>query len=168
MTDVAVSADSGRRLEWGLRAVAISDTYSGVLLFGMALLVSFLALEAVGWNFASVPAERLTLIGDSKSLVPWPILFTGMILWQLYYWSTNQTITQRALASKSLREAQKGCYAAAVIRATLVPAIVVSITGRRPSRSESRPQIGAKMACRIAWVATSRPSSVAEASRVFA
>jgi SSS family solute:Na+ symporter len=96
-----------------------------VLLFGMALLVSLLALQAVDWNFDAVPAERLTLIGDSESRVPWPILITGMILWQGYYWSTNQTITQRALASKSLREAQKGCYAAAVIRATLVPAIVV-------------------------------------------
>ncbi len=109
----------------GLRAVAISDTYSGVLLFGMALLVAFLGLQAVDWDFSNIPAERLTLIGGRDSLVPWPILFTGMILWQLYYWSTNQTITQRALASKSLREAQKGCYAAAVIRATLVPAIVV-------------------------------------------
>lgn len=109
----------------GLRAVAISDTYSGVLLFGMALLVSYLALEKVDWSWSNIPAERLTLIGDNASLVPWPILFTGMILWQLYYWSTNQTITQRALASKSLREAQKGCYAAAVIRATIVPIIVV-------------------------------------------
>ena len=109
----------------GLRAVAISDTYSGILLFGMALLVSYLALEKVDWSWSNIPPERLTLIGDNESLVPWPILFTGMILWQLYYWSTNQTITQRALASKSLREAQKGCYAAAVIRATLVPIIVV-------------------------------------------
>lgn len=109
----------------GLRAVAISDTYSGVLLFAMALLVAFLGLQAVDWSFSNIPAERLTMIGGPDSLVPWPILFTGMILWQLYYWSTNQTITQRALASKSLREAQKGCYAAAVIRATLVPAIVV-------------------------------------------
>ncbi|WP_324726161.1 sodium:solute symporter family transporter [Actomonas aquatica] len=112
----------------GLRAVAISDTYSGVLLFGMALLVSYLALDRVDWSFSNVPAERLTLIGDSTSLVPWPILFTGMILWQLYYWSTNQTITQRALAATSLKEAQRGCYAAAVIRATIVP-IVIAVPG---------------------------------------
>ncbi|HUG12507.1 MAG TPA: SLC5 family protein [Opitutaceae bacterium] len=109
----------------GLRAVAISDTYSGVLLFGMALLVSFLALDRVGWSFDAVPAERLTMIGGNESLVPWPILITGMVLWQLYYWSTNQTITQRALAATSLKEAQRGCYAAAAIRATIVPVIVI-------------------------------------------
>ncbi len=112
----------------GLRAVAISDTYSGILLFGMALLVSFLALDKVDWSWNQIPPERLTLIGDSASLVPWPILFTGMILWQLYYWSTNQTITQRALAATSLKEAQKGCYAAAIIRATVVP-IVIAVPG---------------------------------------
>ena len=43
-------------------------------------------------------------------------LLTGMVFSQLYYWSTNQTITQRALAAPSIREAQKGVYAAAVIR----------------------------------------------------
>ncbi|EDY80404.1 transporter, SSS family, putative [Verrucomicrobiia bacterium DG1235] len=109
----------------GLRAVAISDTYSGVLLFGMALLVVFLALAAVDWDLSGLPPERLSLIGDSTSKVPWHTLFTGMVLVQVYYWSTNQTITQRALAATSLKEAQRGCYAAAVIRATIVPAIVI-------------------------------------------
>ncbi|MBC2604726.1 SLC5 family protein [Pelagicoccus albus] len=109
----------------GLRAVAISDTYSGVLLFGMALVVVFLALAAVDWDLSGLPPERLQLIGDSSSKVPWHTLFTGLILVQVYYWSTNQTITQRALAASSLKEAQKGCYAAAIIRLTLVPAIVI-------------------------------------------
>lgn len=109
----------------GLRAVAISDTYSGVLLFSMAILVSMLALIAIDWDFSSIPSERLTMIGSNDSVLPWHTLLTGMIFTQLYYWSTNQTITQRALAATSLREAQKGCYAAALIRATLVPLIVV-------------------------------------------
>jgi len=109
----------------GLRAVAISDTFSGVLLFGMAFLVVFLALNAVSWDLGTLPPERLRLFGDEASILPWSTLLTGMILTQLFYWSTNQTITQRALAAKSLREAQKGCYAAAFIRAFLVPPIVI-------------------------------------------
>jgi SSS family solute:Na+ symporter len=48
-----------------------------------------------------------------------------MIPVQLYYWSTNQTITQRALAARSLGEAQRGCYFAALIRATIVPVCVL-------------------------------------------
>jgi len=38
-----------------------------------------------------------------------------------------------------------------------VPAIVTSMTGRRPIRSESRPQAGEKMNCIAAWLATRRP-----------
>lgn len=109
----------------GLRAVAVSDTYSGVLLFGMALLVAVLALNAVDWDLSSLPAERKALFGGTGSTLPWHALLTGMIPVQLYYWSTNQTITQRALAARSLGEAQRGCYFAAVIRATIVPVCVL-------------------------------------------
>ena len=109
----------------GLRAVAVSDTWCGVLVFGMALLVAFLSLQAVGWDLSGVPPERLTLVGGPDSVLPWPTLLTGMIFTQLYYWSTNQTITQRILAAPSIREAQKGAYGAAAIRLLLVPPMVV-------------------------------------------
>jgi SSS family solute:Na+ symporter len=45
--------------------------------------------------------------GDIVS-VPWPTLLTGMMFIQVFYWSTNQVIVQRALAAKSLAEGQKG------------------------------------------------------------
>lgn len=109
----------------GLRAVAVSDTFSGVLVFGLAFVLVFLALRAVGWDLADLPPERLTMIGDEHSRLPWTTLLTGMIFSQLYYFSTNQTITQRALAAPSVREAKRGAYAAAVIRLLLVPPIVV-------------------------------------------
>tara|TARA_R110002050_G_scaffold112394_2_gene226653 strand:+ start:19421 stop:20872 length:1452 start_codon:yes stop_codon:yes gene_type:complete len=109
----------------GLRAVAVSDTYSGVLLLGMAIFVVFLALNAIDYDFSDIPAERLTFIGDSDSPLPWHTLLTGMIFIQMYYWGTNQTITQRAMAAPTLKEAQKGVFAAASIRILIVPAIVV-------------------------------------------
>ncbi len=109
----------------GLRAVAISDTYSGVIVLGMALLVAFLAMNAVHWDLSSLPPERLTLFGGPDSVLPWPTLLTGMIFTQLYYWSTNQTITQRILAAPNIREAQKGAYGAAVIRLLIVPPMVI-------------------------------------------
>ncbi len=67
----------------GLRAVAVSDTWCGVLVFGMALLVAFLSLNATGWSLSNVPPERLTLIGGPDSVLPWPTLLTGMIFTQL-------------------------------------------------------------------------------------
>jgi solute:Na+ symporter, SSS family len=109
----------------GLRAVAISDTYSGIIVLGMALLVAFLSLQAVNWDLSGLPPERLTLLGGPDSVLPWPTLLTGMIFTQLYYWSTNQTITQRILAAPNIREAQKGAYGAAIIRLLIVPPMVV-------------------------------------------
>jgi SSS family solute:Na+ symporter len=48
-----------------------------------------------------------------------------MLFIQIYYWSTNQTITQRAMAAENVKEAQKGVLAAACIRILIVPAIVI-------------------------------------------
>lgn len=109
----------------GLRAVAVSDTYSGVLILGLALLVVYLALQAIDFDLTGIPADRLTLIGSSDSPIPWHTLLTGMIFIQTFYWSTNQTITQRAMAAPSVKEAQKGVLTAAGIRLLIVPAIVV-------------------------------------------
>lgn len=109
----------------GLRAVAVSDTFSGVLLLGLAITVTVIAVKAIGFDFSGIPKERLTLIGAPDSDIPFTTLFTGMIFIQMFYWSTNQTITQRAMASPSVKEAQKGIFAAAVIRLLIVPPIIV-------------------------------------------
>ena len=109
----------------GLRAVAVSDTYSGVLLLTMAIVVVVLALFAIDFDFSGIPKERLSLIGDNDSPLPWHTLLTGMIFIQAFYWGTNQVITQRAMAAPNLKEAQKGVYAAAIIRFIVVPSIIV-------------------------------------------
>jgi len=109
----------------GLRAVAVSDTFSGILLLGLAVTVTLIALNAIGWDFSGIPKERLTLIGAPDSDIPFATLFTGMIFIQMFYWSTNQTITQRAMASPSVKEAQKGILGAAAIRLLIIPPIIV-------------------------------------------
>lgn len=110
----------------GLRAVAVLDTYAGVGILALALAVVFLALQAVGWDISSgVPEERLTMVGAADSPIPFHTLFTGMLFIQIFYWSTNQNITQKALAAPDVKEAQKGVIAAAVIRLLIVPPIVV-------------------------------------------
>lgn len=109
----------------GLRAVAVMDTYSGVGILGLALLIVVLALAAVDFDLSDVPTERLTMIGGPDSPIPFHTLFTGMIFIQIFYWSTNQNITQRAMAATTVKEAQKGVLAAALIRILVVPPIVV-------------------------------------------
>ncbi len=108
----------------GLRAVAVSDTFSGVGVLGLALLVVFLALKAIDFDLSGVPAARLTMIGDAASPIPFSTLFTGMMFIQIFYWSFNQTITQRAMAAPSLAEARKGVIGAAAIRLVIVPLII--------------------------------------------
>lgn len=109
----------------GLRAVAVYDTISGIGVLGLAALVVVLALVAINFDFSGIPMERLSMIGGESSPIPWPTLLTGMIFIQMFYWSTNQTITQRAMAAPTLREGQKGVLAATVIRIVFIPAIVV-------------------------------------------
>lgn len=116
---------AGYTILGGLRAVAVMDTYSGVGILGLALLIVVLALAAVDFDLSGVPAERLTMIGGPDSPIPFHTLFTGMIFIQIYYWSTNQNITQKAMAAPTVREAQKGVIAAAIVRILIVPPIVV-------------------------------------------
>jgi SSS family solute:Na+ symporter len=105
--------------------VAVSDTYGGVLVLAMGLLIVILSLMAIDFDFSGIPQERLTLIGGTDSPIPWHTLLTGMLFIQIFYWSTNQTITQRAMAAPTVEEAQKGVYAAAFIRVVFIPSMVV-------------------------------------------
>jgi solute:Na+ symporter, SSS family len=110
----------------GLRAVAVMDTFSGIGLLAIALLVVFLALAAVNFDiWTGVPEFRTTMIGSMDSDIPFHTLFTGMIFIQIFYWSTNQNITQKAMAAPNVKEAQKGVFAAAAVRILIIPAIVV-------------------------------------------
>lgn len=108
----------------GLRAIAISDTFNGVGLLVMGLTVTVFALAAVHWDLSGVPAERWSLIGSSDSDIPWSTLLTGMLFIHIFYWGTNMVIAQRAMAARSVREAQKGIYAAAAFK-FVIPLIVV-------------------------------------------
>jgi solute:Na+ symporter, SSS family len=109
----------------GLRAVAVMDTYSGIGVLAIALLIVVLALAAINFDLSGIPADRISMIGDAKSPIPFHTLFTGMIFIQIFYWSTNQNITQKAMTAPTVREAQKGVLAAATIRILIIPLIVV-------------------------------------------
>ncbi|MGL4313156.1 MAG: sodium:solute symporter family transporter, partial [Sphingomonas sp.] len=109
----------------GLRAVAVMDTFSGIGVLAIALLVVVLALNAIDFDLSGVPPERLSMVGAAGSPIPFHTLFTGMLFIQIFYWSTNQIITQQAMTAPTVREAQKGVLAAAAIRILIIPAIVV-------------------------------------------
>ena len=105
----------------GLKSVAVSDTLNGIGLLIGGLAIPFLALAALGGGsffegLATLGRDNPQYLAvlaqeniDGKTVtVPWPTLFTGMMFIQVFYWSTNQVIVQRAMAARSLAEGQKG------------------------------------------------------------
>jgi len=116
----------------GLKAVAVSDTINGYGLLIGGVLVPLIALVAIGdGNPASGLAkvfqhapEKFNVIGEKGSVMPFGVLFTGLIINQLYFWGMNQTIIQRALGAKNLVEAQKGLLFTGVLK-ILVPIIII-------------------------------------------
>ena len=56
--------------------------------------------------------------------MPFEVLFTGLIINQLYFWCMNQAIIQRALGAVNLKEAQKGLLLTGAFK-ILVPLIII-------------------------------------------
>jgi len=68
--------------------------------------------------------DKFDVTGDITSSIPVGTIFTGMMIAQMYYWGTNQSILQRVFGAKSLAEGQKGMLLAAFVK-FLIPIIVV-------------------------------------------
>lgn len=116
----------------GLKAVAVSDTINGYGLLIGGLAVPLLALLNIGEGnpleglikvFEFAP-EKFNVIGDSNSVLPFEVLFTGLIVNQLYFWCMNQTIIQRALGAKNLKEAQKGLLFTGLLK-IFIPLVII-------------------------------------------
>lgn len=126
------------QLYGGLKAVALTDIVQVTLLVMGGLLVSGITLSQLGGDAGILGGlQTLTtrlpehfdmiLSKDSphyKELPGLSVLLGGMWIANLSYWGFNQYIIQRALAAKSLAEAQKGVMFAAYLK-LLMPVIVV-------------------------------------------
>ncbi|MDP6169040.1 MAG: solute:sodium symporter family transporter [Candidatus Marinimicrobia bacterium] len=124
----------------GLKSVAVSDTLNGIGLLIGGLAIPALALAKLGDGsfmdglstlFNSKPEYLAVLtqtnIDEKVVSVPWPTLLTGMMFIQVFYWSTNQVIVQRAMAAKSLAEGQKGVLFASAMK--LIGPIMLCLPG---------------------------------------
>ncbi len=123
----------------GLKAVAYSDTINGVGLLIGGFLVPILGFIALGQldggglvagikHFATATPEKMNAWSSPTAMapyIPWPLLFTGMFVNNLFYWATNQSIIQRSLGAKNLAEAQKGAIWAGFFKCLDVFVIVI-------------------------------------------
>ncbi|GHB38359.1 sodium/sugar symporter [Mongoliitalea lutea] len=132
----------------GLKAVAWTDVVQVFFLAAGGLATTYIALTMVGegsaWeglgllrkevpgHFSMILSKGEMMISDGKGglkdayldLPGLSVLVGGMWIVNLNYWGFNQYITQRALAAKSLDEAQKGMIFAGFLK-LLMPLIVV-------------------------------------------
>lgn len=105
----------------GLKAVAVSDTLNGfIFIIGAVVLVPLLAFVALGDGslaqgirafITDAPAEHLNAIKPANAVppeIPWPMILLGCGVNHISYYCTNQSIMQRVLGAKNLKEAQKG------------------------------------------------------------
>ncbi len=124
----------------GLKMVAYTDMINGFGLLIAGLAVPVLALWNIGdgnilaglskvfelapEKFNVVSREPSVGPGARGAILPFSVLFTGLIINQLYFWSMHQSIIQRALGAVSLKEAQKGLLFTGILK-ILIPLIIV-------------------------------------------
>ncbi|WP_246560696.1 solute:sodium symporter family transporter [Zobellia russellii] len=124
----------------GLKMVAYTDTINGFGLLVAGLLVPILALLSIGEGnlfegmatvFKHSP-EKFNVVskesgigeGARSAILPFEVLFTGLMINQIYFWTMHQSIIQRVLGAVSLKEAQKGLLYTGLLK-ILVPLVIV-------------------------------------------
>jgi SSS family solute:Na+ symporter len=130
------------QISGGLKAVALTDIVQVTLLVLGGLVIAGLTLSKIGaftgngggiaggFNhlWARYPEHFQMILGkDSpfyKDLPGIAVLVGGLWIMNISYWGFNQYIIQRALAAKSVSEAQKGIAFAAYLK-LLMPVLVV-------------------------------------------
>ncbi|GJM34579.1 MAG: solute:sodium symporter family transporter [Saprospiraceae bacterium] len=124
----------------GLKMVAYTDTINGFGLLVAGLMVPILALISIGegnlfegmqavfdnnpGKFNVVSRESGVGEGARSAILPFEVLFTGLMVNQIYFWTMHQSIIQRVLGAVSLKEAQKGLLFTGVLK-ILVPLVIV-------------------------------------------
>lgn len=121
----------------GLKAVVWTDVIQVIILIVGGFTAAYMVLNFVGDGsffgglahlYEKAPTHfDMILSKDNPSYLTLPgisVLVGGMWIANLYYWGNNQYIIQRALAAKSLREAQKGVAFAAFMK-LLIPFFAV-------------------------------------------
>lgn len=126
------------QLYGGLKAVALTDIVQVALLVAGGLAIAYISLDRIAEGAGAVQGFRtllhafpekfdMILAPDNPHYAQLPglsVLIGGLWIMNLSYWGFNQYIIQRALAAKSLREAQAGVAFAAYLK-LLMPVIVV-------------------------------------------
>lgn len=111
----------------GLAAVVKTDVIQFAILVTGGIIITGVAIHHLGgWEqlYIKTPERmHLHLAADHEKL-PWTHLF-GLFFLNINYWCANQTVIQRSLAAKNLREAQIGLMAGGLTKYLMAVIIIV-------------------------------------------
>ncbi|QDT00376.1 sodium:solute symporter family transporter [Adhaeretor mobilis] len=96
----------------GLAVIMVTDMLQSLLMIAGASTVTFLGLYHIGGLenlLAAVPADRWALIRPANDPdYPWIAMVLGYPVLGVWFWCTDQTIVQRILGARDLKQAQLG------------------------------------------------------------
>ncbi|MTV26908.1 sodium/solute symporter [Nitriliruptoraceae bacterium ZYF776] len=113
----------------GLRAVMVTDTIQGVLLFLASGLIFVLVFAEFDFDWSAFPAMApeggFTIAPPADDdFLPWPGIFTGAIWLGFYVWVTNHVVVQRVLAAKNLDHGRWGALFAGLMQLPLLVLLI--------------------------------------------
>mmetsp|Transcript_42139 Transcript_42139/g.164782 ORF Transcript_42139/g.164782 Transcript_42139/m.164782 type:complete len:610 (-) Transcript_42139:104-1933(-) len=121
----------------GLEAVIMTEIVQAFVLLLGGLPLAILSVQAAGgWSdmsqaIISESPDRKWMLhlfqpanGPDWVEFPWPGIVLGLPAMEVFYWCTDQVITQRVLAAKSIAHAKGGCVLTAYAK-LLIPPIMV-------------------------------------------
>jgi SSS family solute:Na+ symporter len=110
----------------GLAAVVITDSFQAILMILGAAVLTVIGLVEVGSAenlFGNVPADYWKLVRPAHDAdFPWHAMFLGYPVLGIWFWCTDQTIVQRVLGARDVRQGQLGAVFAGFLK-VLTPLI---------------------------------------------
>ena len=104
----------------GLAAVVITDSFQSILMIGASAALTIIGLYKVGSLdklINSVPSDYWLLFrpaGDPE--YPWHAILLGYPVMGIWFWCTDQTIVQRVLGARDIRQGQLGSIFAGFLK----------------------------------------------------
>lgn len=116
----------------GLKAVVYTDTLQAIILITGGSILTYILFAELDFSWsrvvASVPEGHLSVIKPmSDTTLPWLGTLVGVPLLGFWYWVTNQYVTQRVLAAKSVDHARWGALFGGALK--LLPIFIMVLPG---------------------------------------
>ncbi len=112
----------------GFKAVVRTGIFQSAVIILSSMLLTFFAFKKIGGVSALISAtpphywKLFRSVADPE--YSWVAILTGYPVVAIYYWCTDQTIVQKVLAAKDLREGQRGAMFIAFLK-ILMPFIFI-------------------------------------------